>query len=202
MKILEPMLKNWKKHFIEISILLAIGLSFLLSSNTVNAQEVVNENELREELEKYGAENWNDILSGFNDINILLNEENEELLQKLIENDELAGKYSNIITKTVEDLQHSISTGEQLDDSYLENLIIEYANDYGVELSREDLDKLVESMNCLQGIEYNFDDLEKFAEQWIEHEDEFMTWLEKFEKAFMEFFGWIVDFFKGIFGME
>ena len=55
MKILEPMLKNWKKHFIEISILLAIGLSFLLSSNTVNAQEVVNENELREELEKYGS---------------------------------------------------------------------------------------------------------------------------------------------------
>ena len=202
MKILEPMVKNWKKYFIEVSILLAIGLSLCLSAGRANAQEVVTENELKEELEKYGAENWSDILSGFNDINVLLNEENEELLQKLIENDELAGKYSNVITKTVEDLQRSISTGEQLDDAYLENLIIEYANNYGVELSQEDLDKLVESMNCIQNIDYNFDDLEKFAEQWIEHEDDFMNWLEKFEAAFMKFFGGIVEFFKNLFGIE
>lgn len=57
-------------------------------------------------------------------------------------------------------------------------------------------------MNCIQNIDYNFDDLEKFAEQWIEHEDDFMNWFEKFEAAFMKFFGGIVEFFKNLFGIE
>ena len=131
-----------------------------------------------------------------------MDDKNEEYLQTLIENDELAGKYSNVITKVVNDLKHSISTGEQLDDSYLENLIIEYANDYGVNISEEDMQKIINSMNCIQNINYNFSDLEKLAENWIEHEEDFMTGLEKFEKAFMSFIEAIVNFFKSLFDID
>jgi uncharacterized protein YpuA (DUF1002 family) len=146
------------------------------------------------------------IFLAFDNAGIELDEEKKEIAsEELVTTSELEESYGIDVTNLISDVKDEvISQAKQLAYDEIKKIVKAKAKEYHINLTDEDIDKIVEFVNKLQTLEYDTDtfstkmnDLKNTITSTIDNNKEGAANLIERIKAFFED---IVNFFKNLFG--